>query len=87
MEVIYQVANREWKLWGRGGKQAAEYGLFRNKNLAFYASGYVNENQGWGVTHNHKNFAYRVADILSKEKTFKACPEMSYGFHYLSDKA
>lgn len=49
--MIYQVANREWKLWGRGGKQAAgEYGLFRNKNLAFYANGYVNENQGGGKT-------------------------------------
>lgn len=35
------------KLWGHGGKQAAgEYGLFRNKNLAFYANGHVNENQG-----------------------------------------
>lgn len=32
---------------GHGGKQAAgEYGLFRNKNLAFYANGYVNENRG-----------------------------------------
>lgn len=35
------------KTLGAWGKQAAgEYGLFRKKNLAFYANGYVNENQG-----------------------------------------
>lgn len=40
-----------------------------------------------GKIHNQNNFAYRADDSLSKEKAFKACPEMSCGFHYLSDKA
>lgn len=38
-------------------------------------------------THSHNNFAYRADDSLSKEKAFKVHPEMSCGFHFLSDKA
>lgn len=40
-----------------------------------------------GKNHSHNNFAYRADDSLSKEKAFKARPEMSCGFHYLSDTA
>lgn len=68
--MIYQVANREQKLPGEGGRggegqASGEYELFRDKCLAFYVDGCTNKK-------TLTSFAYSADDSSSKAKGFES---------------